>query len=434
MRDEGGPRAPRRPGRRPGRLALVAGVAATLLAACAGGGSTGAGDAASTPGSAPTTTATAVTTPTPPAPRSPSSAPAAPSPPAPTPPPTTSCVDRTLAGLSRSERAGQLLLVGVAATDPAAAAGPPARLGVGGIFLHGRVAGGSALRSGIAAAQTAARRAGAPRLLVAADEEGGLVQTVRGGTIAPFPAALTQGAWTPSTLARTTRSWGSGLAGLGVNLDLAPVADVVPASLGTANPPIGRYDREYAHTVAGVSAAVGTVTAALRGVQVGATVKHFPGLGRVLANTDTSAAAVDDTTTASDPALQPFAAGMRAGALAVMVSSARYPRLDGRNPAMWSAAIVTGLLRQRMGWHGLIVSDDLGAAVAAAGLPVGQRATSFVGAGGDLVLTVVTAQAATMRDALVARAAADRAFAARVDDAARHVLAAKAALGLLSCG
>jgi beta-N-acetylhexosaminidase len=114
-----------------------------------------------------------------------------------------------------------------------------------------------------------------------------------------------------------------------------------------------------------------------------------------------------------------------------MVSSARYPRLDATHPAMWSSAVVDGLLRNRLGWQGLVVSDDLGQAVAAKALPVGQRATAFVAAGGDLVLTVVTPQARVMRDALLTRAQADRAFAARVTDAARHVLAVKAAVGLI---
>src|SRR4051812_26329073 len=264
MRDEPGRDGPSGSARRPGRLALVAFAAAALLTACAGGGPEASGGPPSTSGpGTPTTTGTTVTaTTSPSASPAPTTAPAASSPPAPSPPPTASCVDRTLAGLSRSERAAQLLLVGVDATDPAAAGGSLARLGVGGIFLHGRVAGGSDLRSRIASAQSAARRAGAPRLLVAADEEGGLVQTVRGGTIPPFPPALPQGAWTPSTLARTTRNGGGGLAALGVTLALAPVADVVPASLGAANPPIGRYDREYGHTVARVSAAVATGTAA----------------------------------------------------------------------------------------------------------------------------------------------------------------------------
>ena len=348
-------------------------------------------------------------------------------------PPPTSCADSTLARMSTTGKVGQLLLVGVDATDPAAQAPALAALDVAGIFLHGRVAGGSSLRTELAAAQSAARRAGALPLLVGADEEGGLVQTVRGGTLPPFPTALVQGGWTSSALAGSTRTWGSELVRLGVDLDLAPVADVVPASIGRANPPIGAYDRQYGSTPASVSRSVAVVTSALRRVGVAPTVKHFPGLGRVAANTDTSDAAVDPVTTASDPALHPFVDAVRAGALAVMVSSARYPRLDPDLPAMWSPAIVGGLLRGRLGWKGLVVSDDLGQATAATSLPVGQRATAFVAAGGDLVLTVVTSQARTMRNALLARARADRAFEARVSDAARHVLAVKSALGLLSC-
>jgi beta-N-acetylhexosaminidase len=344
------------------------------------------------------------------------------------------CVTRALAAMSPTQRAAQVLLVGVDATRPAAAGTALARSGVGGVFLRGRVSGNSRLQAQLAAVQTAARRSGAQRLLVAVDQEGGAVQTVRGGTLAPFPAALVQGTWSSRRLRESTTAWGTELRRLGVNLDLAPVADVVPASLGVRNPPIGRYGRQYGSTPATVAPRVATVAAALRAGRVGPTVKHFPGLGRVLANTDTSTAAVDATTTATDPALGPFTAATRAGALAVMMSSARYPRLDRKQPAMWSPAIVTGLLRTRLGWKGLVVSDDLGNAGAARILPVGRRATAFVAAGGDLVLTVVPGQAATMRAAIVVRAATDPTFRARVDDAVRHVLAAKLALGLLRCG
>ncbi len=346
---------------------------------------------------------------------------------------TNACVETTLAGLSPTQRAGQVLLVGVSATSPASAAPGLVALGVGGIFLHGRVAGGATLRNALATVQRGARGKGTLPLFVAADEEGGAVQTVTGGTVPPFPSALVQGGWSTSTLRTTTARWGAQLAALGVNLDLAPVADTVPTSLGTANPPIGRYRREYGMTPAAVTRAIGVVVPALKAVHVGATVKHFPGLGRVLSNTDTSAAAVDGTTTAADPYLQPFRAGMQAGALAVMVSSARYPRLDARSPAMWSSAIVTGLLRERLGWQGLVVSDDLGIAVAAQSRPVGARAVGFLGAGGDLVLTVQPGQAAAMRAAILAETTAHTSWRRRVDDAVRHVLAAKIALGLLSC-
>jgi beta-N-acetylhexosaminidase len=343
------------------------------------------------------------------------------------------CVERTLATLSPAARAGQVLLVGVPATDPLPDAARLAALHVGGIFLRGRVAGSATLRSRIAAAQRAARADGTLPLLVSADEEGGLVQTIRGGTVPPFPAALVQGGWSTPTLRTRTTTWAQQIAALGVNLDLAPVADTVPASLGTRNPPIGAYQREYGMTPAAVGRAIGVVVPALTKAHVGATVKHFPGLGRVRYNTDTSAKAVDATATATDPYLQPFVAGMKAGALAVMVSSARYPKLDAVNPAMWSSKIVTGLLRGRLGWSGLVVSDDLGQAVAASSRSIGSRAGAFLAAGGDLVLTVRPEQAATMRSAIAAAAAAHTSWRRLVDTGVRHVVAAKVALGILRC-
>jgi beta-N-acetylhexosaminidase len=342
-------------------------------------------------------------------------------------------VAKTVARMSPDRRAAQLLLVGVDAARPAAAGPGLARLGVAGVFLHGRVAGSSSLAASLALVQRAGRRAGTPAMFVAVDEEGGAVQTVRGGTVAPFPAALVQGGWPTARLRARTALWARELARLGINLDLAPVADVVPVSLGARNPPIGRYDREYGYTSARVSAGVSSVVAVLRASGVGPTVKHFPGLGRVLVNTDTGRGATDAAMTATDAYLEPFAAGMRAGAVAVMVSSARYPRLDPGHLAMWSSAIVTGLLREKLGWTGMVVSDDLGTAAAARVLPVGRRAVDFVAAGGDLVLTVEPSQATTMRNAIAARAASDPAFRTRVADAVMHVLAAKQALGLLSC-
>jgi beta-N-acetylhexosaminidase len=124
---------------------------------------------------------------------------------------------------------------------------------------------------------------------------------------------------------------------------------------------------------------------------------------------------------------------MKAGAVAVMVSSARYPKLDTTNPAMWSQKIVTGLLRGRLGWSGLVMSDDLGQAVAAASRSIAARATAFIGAGGDLVLTVRPEQALTMRSAIASAAATYASWRRLVDNAARRVLAAKIALGLVHC-
>jgi beta-N-acetylhexosaminidase len=148
----------------------------------------------------------------------------------------------------------------------------------------------------------------------------------------------------------------------------------------------------------------------------------------------TSTGTTDRTASADDPYLAPFAAGIEAGAPLVMISSARYPRLDPDNQAMFSKAVITGLLRESMGFDGVVITDDVGAARAVAAVPVGQRATRFIAAGGDIVLTAKASQAPTMLKAIAAKRVASPAFAAQVDTAAARVLDLKADLGLVRCG
>jgi beta-N-acetylhexosaminidase len=114
-----------------------------------------------------------------------------------------------------------------------------------------------------------------------------------------------------------------------------------------------------------------------------------------------------------------------------MISTAAYARIDPGVPAAFSPRIVTGLLRGRLGFRGVVISDDLGQAAQVADVSIGQRAVRFVQAGGDIVLTVNATQAAAMTSALLARAKRDPAFRQLVDFAALRVLREKAALGLL---
>ncbi len=114
-----------------------------------------------------------------------------------------------------------------------------------------------------------------------------------------------------------------------------------------------------------------------------------------------------------------------------MVSSATYPRLDPAAPAAFSPRVITTLLRGFLGFDGVVVSDDVGAAAAFADVPPGERAVRFLQAGGTLVLTVDADVYPDMLDAVLARAQADPAFAAVVDAAVRTALTAKARAGLL---
>ena len=114
---------------------------------------------------------------------------------------------------------------------------------------------------------------------------------------------------------------------------------------------------------------------------VATTAKHFPGLGRVVGNTDFSAGVVDAVTTANDPYLGSFRAAIGAGVPFVMVALATYTRIDPAHLAAFSPLVIGGLLRGDLGFRGVVMSDDLGATAAVASMLPGQRALSFLLAG-----------------------------------------------------
>ena len=348
-------------------------------------------------------------------------------------PPKPSCVDTVLAGLDRRATAGQLIVVGA---PLAGAVGPSVdlvkRLPVGGVLLAGRS------RSGVAAvaARTAALQqavTGRVGLLVAADQEGGQVQTLTGPGFSAIPTAVEQGRWSTAKLTDAAAGWGGELKAAGVNLDLAPVSDVLSVQLGPSNLAVGVSRRTFGTEPGAVGSGVLAFADGLSRAGVAAAVKHFPGLGQVRANTDRTANVRDTTTDGDSPSIEPFRRAITAGVPVVMISSAVYTRIDATQPAAFSRAVITDLLRTQLGFGGVVISDDLGRAVAVAGVPAAQRAVRFVAAGGDLVLTVDPQTAAPMLDGLVARANADPEFATALTAAARRVLDAKHDRGLLRC-
>lgn len=280
---------------------------------------------------------------------------------------------------------------------------------------------------------TDAVRAQAPArtgLLIATDQEGGLVQRLRGPGFDSMPSGWQQGRLRLATLRADAATWAQELHRAGVNLNLAPVTDTVPPG-DTNNPPIGDLDREFAHYPARVAHHAVAFLRGMRDGGVSATIKHFPGLGRVTGNTDTTSGVTDTVTVASGPYVQAFGTAINAGAPFVMMSTAIYRRIDPAWPAAFSHWIVTHVLRGTYGFTGVVISDDLGAAAQVSGYPVGLRAIRFIQAGGDLVLTVVASQAALMTHALFQKALSSRRFRGLVNAAALRVLRAKQALGLL---
>lgn len=338
--------------------------------------------------------------------------------------------------MSLPQRIGQLFMVGTPAdeVDPATRA-QIGRLHVGNVMLTGRSYGGvqpPARVSRAMRAEVGPRSTDGVGLFVATDQEGGQVRVLQGRGFSDIPSALVQGTWEPRRLRGAAEVWARQLRRAGVNLDLAPVMDTVPSKRAAKhNPPIGRYDRQFGYTPR-VVARHGV--AFLRGMADGdvvPTVKHFPGLGRVRANTDTRAGVTDHVTTRHDAYLAPFRAAIEAGAPVVMMSTAYYERLDPESPAAFSPFVIDTMLRGDLGFEGVVISDDLARARQVAGFTPAGRALRFIGAGGDLLLSVDPDPVPAMYAAVLRRARTNDAFRVKVDAAALRVLRLKQARGLL---
>ena len=334
--------------------------------------------------------------------------------------------------MSAGQKVAQLLLT---ATSSQAASSALLNLvrhdEVGSVILNGHSFLGLAATRRIVNQLQAAVPNSAPGLFVSTDQEGGVVQDLNGPGFDTIPSALQQGELSAAALRQRAERWGRQLKAAGINLTLGPVLDTVPGPVAAQrNPPIGQLDREFGYAPSVVASHGVAVVKAMAAAGVDATAKHFPGLGRVTGNTDLTAGVTDTQTTATDPYLTPFEAAIRAKIPFVMMSTAVYTRIDAANPAAFSHRIVTTLLRDRLGFDGVVISDDVGGAAQVASIPVGQRAVRFVAAGGDIVLTVDPAQIPVMRAALLS-AMKQPSFAHLVDAAVLRVLTAKSRAGLL---
>jgi len=338
--------------------------------------------------------------------------------------------------MSEAQRVGQLFLVGIAGEPVTDVAQAVRAYHFGSLLFSGdSTASVTQIQQMIRAVQSlaSAQATDQVRFFIAANQEGGEVQQLQGPGFSAIPPALDQGQLTAGELQRQAAAWGRQLRSAGVNLDLAPVMDVVPEATAGANQPIGMLQREFGFSPAPVAAHGVAFIRGMRQAGVATTAKHFPGLGRVVGNTDFTAGVVDTATTADDPYLRSFQAAIEAGVPFVMVALATYTRIDPGHLAAFSARIMRGLLRQQMHFRGVIVSDDLGAAAAVAGIPAAARGIDFLAAGGDLITSESLAAAEAMDQAILRRAAADSAFRATVDSAVMRILAAKQAYHLIEC-
>jgi beta-N-acetylhexosaminidase len=213
-----------------------------------------------------------------------------------------------------------------------------------------------------------------------------------------------------------------------VTMNLAPVLDLDDRPGPSATNPDGTrsfgVDPAVARTY-GLAFADG-----MRAGGVVPVVKHFPGLGHATANTDVAPAWTRPWSVLKRKGLRPFRAAVRAGLPAVMVSTARVPGLT-RKPATLSRSVVHGVLRRRLGFDGLVVTDSLsGGAVSGAGFSVRRAAVRALDVGADLVLfgaapRDVAATTDRVVRAIVRAVRSGDLPIGRLRDAAGHVLTAK---------
>jgi beta-N-acetylhexosaminidase len=246
--------------------------------------------------------------------------------------------------------------------------------GLGGVVLFGRN-----IRDGEQVAALCAELcAERPGLIVATDEEGGDVTRLEAATGSSFPGNLALGAVDDRALTRRVgAAIGGELAAAGIDLDLAPVADVV---VDPRNPIVGV--RSFGPDPLLVARHVAAFVEGVQSVGVAACAKHFPGHGETPADSHLEAAVADaDRVTLLARALPPFAAAVEAGVRVVMTAHVRFPALGG-DPATLSPELM-GLLRDELGFRGLVLTDALEMRAISGTLGLEEGAVRALAAGAD---------------------------------------------------
>jgi len=264
------------------------------------------------------------------------------------------------------------------------------------------------------------QRASGGRTLIATDQEGGQIRSV------PFaaPAASAGTITTPKAAAEAAGEGARELRANGLNVNLAPVADVADG-IGSV-----LAGRAYPGDAGAVAPLVRASVEAHARERVGATVKHFPGLGRAGANTDDEPVTLDAPARELAADLLPFREAISAGVPLVMSSHALYTGLDRERIASQSEAVLGGLLRDDLGFEGAVVTDSIEAQAVLARSSVAEAAERSVAAGADLVLMTGSASWNEVHPRLLRRARRDPGFRARVREAAGRVLELKRKLRL----
>jgi beta-N-acetylhexosaminidase len=321
----------------------------------------------------PSPTATAKVTPAP----TPNSTPVSP-----TPPP----------GPTAAQLIGQKLMVSMAGTTPSADLLGRIRRGeVGGVILFGANISTASQVTALTAKLRAAAAAGhQPPLLIATDQEGGSVKRIPWAPPTLSPPQMGANGSTSVALNQGSAT-GNALLSLGINNDLAPVADV-PASTSSFMYQQGRTWSFSATTTTNLSNAFAT---GLEAASVVPSMKHFPGIGFAGLNTDSHPVTIGASAAALAPGLRPYQTAIPNGIPMIMLSNATYTAYDSANAAGWSLAIGTTLLRNQLGFRGVTITDSLTGTAVSRGVSQTSLSLRAAKAGTDMIL--VTGSEASTR-------------------------------------
>jgi beta-N-acetylhexosaminidase len=310
---------------------------------------------------------------------------------------------------------GARLVVGMEGTTPSPALLERIRRGrVGGVILMGANVRSAPQVRALTSRLQAAAREGGRRLLIMTDQEGGVVRRFRWAP--PAASAEQLGERTEGAIRRSGRSTARALERLGIDVDLAPVADVpgVPGSF------VAAMDRGFSTNPTRAAKGVSAFAAGLLDGGVAATLKHFPGLGLATTSTDVAAVRIAAPEEALASGLVPYRRAIAAGVVPlVMVSNAAYAAYGGQ-VAAWSPRVLSALTG--LGFTGVTITDALEPLARTHGVTLGQAALRAARAGVDLLLCVGSERSTeTVYDQLLAAARAGRLSRASLEESTARI-------------
>jgi beta-N-acetylhexosaminidase len=322
--------------------------------------------------------------------------------------------------MSVQDMVGQMFVVSVGGTEPDYYVEKMVReRNIGGVILFGpNMESEEQTRGFVSSLQKLAMRTGpAVPLFVAVDHEGGVVQHAPWVTSQPSAAEI--GArGDPAEARRVSEKIGGELRRAGVNTDFAPVVDTgTGAAVGS---------RSYGSDPELVAAMGAAAVEGFEGAGVVSAAKHFPNHGPATEDSHVGRPVIGhDARTVADLDLPPFRAAVEAGAPMVMAGHLVYPAIDPDRPASLSPAAMR-MLREELGFDGVIVTDDLAMEGARRGGTVAGAAVAAVGAGADLlIISSPPEEQAAAYDAVVAAVESGEIPHGRVEESVGRIMRVK---------